>query len=55
MQKADGDGGDIELAEAPRGGPDRGLVERQLDAAVEAHALRHLEAQPARNQRRRDT
>ena len=51
MQETDGDGGNIEVAELPRGRPDRGLIERQLDAAVEAHALRHLQAQPARNQR----
>ena len=53
MQEADRDRGDAEFAEPARGRLHRGLVERQLDAAVEAHALRHLEAQPPRHQRRR--
>ena len=53
MKEADGDGRNVELAEAARGSPDGRLVEGQLDAAVEAHALRHLDAQPARHQRRR--
>ena len=53
MQEADGDGGDAQLLEAFGGAAHRRLVERQLDAAVEAHALGHLEPQPARHQRRR--
>jgi hypothetical protein len=52
VQEADGDGGDPEFLKPPRSRPHRGFVERCLDAAVEAHALGHLEAQAARHQRR---
>ena len=53
MEEADRNRCHIELAEPTRSLPHRALVERQLDAAVMAHPFAHLEAQPARHQRRR--
>ena len=53
VQEADRDRLHPGLAQPPHRRAHRRLVQRDLDAAVVAHAFRHLQAQIARHQRRR--
>ena len=53
VKEADRDGLDAGVAQRAHRRAQRRFVERDLDAAVVAHALRHFQAQVARHQHRR--